>query len=402
MIAAVNGRRAAWAALLLWAASLASAAENLDGAARELAAKTALLAGAGTPVSVVCRNASSLDSAEVARLRAAFENLLRQAGGHAGQGATAMDVSLTLSENATDYLLVEEARKGDERQVWIAAWKRAAVGQPAVAGVGLEKKLVWEQEEQILDLAISGDAMLVLASSGITLLARHEDHWEPRQTVRLTAPGQWPRDLRGRLRVSASGFQAFLPGLTCQGAIAPELSLDCRPGDQPWMLPSGGRALLAANFAPGRNYFEGRVVTQTGAARSAPPFFSAAAIEDRASTYWLLALADGRAELFDNNFNALAPMPSWGSDVAGIDGRCGAATQVLATRAGDASEPDAIQSWAVVDRTASPLSPPILFPGPVTALWTAGPDSALAVAHNLASGRYEAYLVTLACGSQNP
>jgi hypothetical protein len=50
MIAAVNGRRAAWAALLLWAAPLASAAENFDGAVRELAAKAALLAGAGTPI----------------------------------------------------------------------------------------------------------------------------------------------------------------------------------------------------------------------------------------------------------------------------------------------------------------------------------------------------------------
>jgi len=399
MIAAVNGRHAAWAALLLWAAPLASAAENLDGAARELAAKTALLAGAGTPVSVTCRNVSSLDSADAARLRAAFEKLLQQAGGRLGQGPAAVDVSLTMSESATDYLLVEEARKGDERTVWIAAWKRAAAGQPAVAGVGLEKKLVWEQEEQILDLAISGDAMLVLAPSRITLLARHENRWEQRQTARLTPPGPWPRDLRGRLRLSAPRFLAFLPGLTCQGAMEPELSVDCRQGDQPWMLDSGSRASLAANFAPGRNYFDGRVVTQSGAARSAPPFFSAAAVEDRASTYWLLALADGRAELLDSNFNALATMPSWGSDVAGIDGRCGAATQVLATRSGDASEPDAIQSWAVVDRTASPLTAPILFPGPVTALWTAGPDSALAVARNLASGRYEAYVVTLACGS---
>ena len=319
MIAAVNGRRAAWAALLLWCAPLASAADNLDGAVRELAAKTALLAGAGAPVSIACRNASSLDSADVARLRTAFEKLLQQAGGHAGQGAAAVDVSLTLSENATDYLLVEEARRGDERTVWIAAWKRAAAGQPPVAGVGLEKKLAWEQEEQILDLAIAGDAMLVLAPSRITLFARREDRWEQRQTVRLTPPAPWPRDLRGRLRLSAPRFQAFLPGLACQGATEPELSLDCQPGDQPWMLASGSRALLAANFAPGRNYFDGRVVTQTGAARSAPPFFSAAAVEDRASTYWLLALADGRAELFDSNFNALAPIPSWGSDLAGID-----------------------------------------------------------------------------------
>ena len=398
MIAAVNARRAAWAALLLWAAPLANAAENLDGAVRELAARTALLAGAGTPVSITCRNASSLDSADVARVRPLFEKLLQQAGGHAGQGAAAVDVSLTTSENATDYLLVEEARKGDERTVWIASWKRAAAGQPPVAGLGLEKKLVWEQEEQILDLAISGDAMLVLAPSRITLLTRREDRWEPRQTARLVPPGPWPRDLRGRLRANPPRFQVFLPGLVCQGAMAPELSVDCRSGDQPWMLDSGSRALLAASFAPGRNYFDGRVETQTGAARSAPPFFSAAAVEDRASTYWLLTLADGHAELFDNNFNALAPMPSLGSDVAGIDGRCGAATQVLATRAGDGNEPDAIQSWAIADRTAGPVTAPILFPGPVTALWTAGADSAVAVVRNLASGRYEAYVVTLACG----
>jgi len=399
MIAAVNGRRAVWAALLLWAAPPAGAAENLDGAVRELAAKTALLAGAGAPVSVSCRNASSLDTADAARLRSAFETLLQQAGGHAGGGASAVDVALTLSENATDYLLVEEARKGDEHTVWIAAWKRAPAGRSPTAGLGLVKKLLWEQEEQILDVAITGDTMLVLAPSGITLLARSGDRWEQRQTARLAPPGPWPRDLRGRLRLNAPHLQAYLPGFTCQGAIAPELTLDCRTGDQPWMLESGSRTLLAANFAPARNYFDGRVVTQTGAAHSTPPFYSAAAIEDRASTYWLLALADGHAELFDANFNALAAMPSWGSDLAGIDGKCGVSTQVLVTRAGDADEADAIQSWAVLDRTAGPVSTPILFPGPVTALWTAGPDSAVAVTRSLATGRYEAYLVTLTCGS---
>jgi len=140
-------------------------------------------------------------------------------------------------------------------------------------------------------------------------------------------------------------------------------------------------------------------MTPDGTVHSAPAFYSAAAVEGRAGTAWLLALADGRAELFDANFNPLAPMPSWGSDLAGIDGRCGPSAQVLAARADDASDPDAIQSWAVTDRAATPVTGPILFPGPVTALWTSGPDSALAVAHNLASGHYEAYVVTLACGS---
>ena len=397
MIAAVNLRRAAWAALVLWAAPLAHAAGSLDGAARELAAKTALFAGAGTPVSVACRNASSLDSAEVARLRTAFARLLRQAGVHVAQAA-AVDVSLTLSENATEYLLVEEAHKGDQRAVWIAAWKRAAAGQPAAAAVSLAKKLVWEQEEQILDLAMAGDAMLVLDPTRVILLARHEDRWEPRAIARLTPPSAWPRDLRGRLRLSVPRFDAFLPGMACQGTTEPELTLDCRPGDRPWPLASGSRATLAANFAPGRNYFDGRVTMPAGAAHTAPPFFSAAAIEERATTDWVLALADGRTELFDGSFNTLAPLPSWGSDVAGIDGRCGGASQVLATRAIDTAEPDAIQSWAIVDRAASPVTAPLPLPGPVTALWPATPDSALAVVRNLASRRYEAYLVTLICG----
>jgi hypothetical protein len=264
--------------------------------------------------------------------------------------------------------------------------------------VSLSKKLVWEQEEQILDLAIEGDAMLVLGPSRVVLLARYEDRWEPRATARLTQPGAWPRDLRGRLRLSVPHFDVFLPGIACQGTTEPELTLDCRPGDRPWPLASGSRATLAANFAAGRNYFDGRVTMPTGAAHTAPPFFSAAAIEERAATDWVLALADGRTELFDSSFNTLAPLPTWGSDVAGIDARCGGPSQVLATRASDTAEPDAIQSWTIVDRAASPATAPLPLPGPVTALWPAAPDAALAVVRNLSSGRYEAYVVTLVCG----
>ena len=37
-----------------------------------------------------------------------------------------LEVRLTLSGNASQFLLVEEARKGEDRQVWIASWKRTA------------------------------------------------------------------------------------------------------------------------------------------------------------------------------------------------------------------------------------------------------------------------------------
>jgi hypothetical protein len=36
--------------------------------------------------------------------------------------------------------------------------------------------------------------------------------------------------------------------------------------------------------------------------------------------------------------------------------------------------------------------------GPVTALWVSGGTAALAVSKNLSTGKYAAYLLTVACG----
>ena len=411
MIAAVKGWHTARAALIVHAVltapllllpQAAMAADDLNGAARELAGRTALLAGAGTPVSVSCRNASSLGSAEFNQARSAFENYLRQAGGRVEESPTALDVRLTVSENPAEYLLVEETRKGEERQVWMAAWKRTPQTLSGATGVSLASKLLWEQEEPILDIAFPAGFMLLLAPSRITLFTRSNDRWEPRRSLPLTSPRPWPRDLRGRLRISGPRFQAFLPGLTCAGAADPELTLDCHAADEPWVLESGSRALLLANFAAARNFFDGRVVTQNGAPKSAPPFYTAAALEERGQALWFLTLVDGRTLVLDGAWNtaagAPASLPAWGSDIAGIDARCGPATQVLATRPGE-GEADSIQSWSLADRTVVPVSPPVSFPGPVTALWTSGGTSAIAVSHDLVTGKYVAYVLTVACGS---
>ena len=65
------------------------------------------------------------------------------------------------------------------------------------------------------------------------------------------------------------------------------------------MLESGSRGLLLSNFMAGRNYFDGRVVAQNGAQRAVVPFYSAARVEDRGETFWLLAPVDGRTQFFD-------------------------------------------------------------------------------------------------------
>jgi len=390
MIAPVNGWRAVIAALLWITARNAVAADDPAGAARELARKTAGFAGRGEPVSTSWRNLSSLAPSVLSQARTVFEAALHDAGGRTGDGAQ-VAAQLTLSENAAQYLLVEEIRKADERQVWISAWKRSATPAASPQRMTLEKKLVTEQDEPILDVRILPAAKLVLTPSRLTMYRN-----DARTAAELSIPKSLPRDPRGLLHVNGTAVQAYLPGALCTGSTEPGLSVECRPSDEPWVLESGSRALLLAHFERGRNYFDGRVTTQTGVRKAAAPFYTAASFEDQGKTFWLLALVDGRTRLYDASFEAVDQVNGWGSDIAGVEARCGAA--VLATRPGGDEEPDALQAFAIVNRASQAIAAPVDLPGPVTALWNAGGGSALAVTRNLVTGKYEAYLVTIACG----
>jgi hypothetical protein len=187
--------------------------------------------------------------------------------------------------------------------------------------------------------------------------------------------------------------------MLCNGTVQPSLSAVCGPSEEPWVIESGSRAILLAGFAAGRNYFDGRVVTQSGVRKSVGPFYSAAAVDDGAATSWLLAQLDGRTEIVDASLEPAGNIPAWGSDIVGLDARCAGTSPVLATRPGDATEADSVQAFALVNRSPMPLSPAVTFPGPVTALWPVASASALAVAHDLASGIYTAYVLSLACGA---
>ena len=388
MIAAVKGPRTALAVLLLWAPRCGWAADDLSGAARELARKTAVFAGRGEPVSVTWRNLSSLGSPELAQARSVFEAALHDAGGRIAENAP-VDALLTLSESQSHYLMVEEARRGDERQVWIASWRRAPAS--AAPGVTLEKQLLWEQAEPILDAVPNGNELLVLSPGGVLLRGERGT-----QTAPVPSLHPWPRDLRGHLRITAGGFKANLPGVLCNGTFEP-LAVDCRASEDPWTLDAGSRGLLLATFSASRNYFDGRVVMPNGTRRIIAPFYTAAAIEDHGRPMWLLTMADGRTQLFEAGLEAAGSVGQWGSDVAGTEARCGNATQVLATKAVDAREPDALRVWALANRAMVPLTPPLDLPGPVTALWSLGGASAVAVVRDLATGRYAAYLITVVC-----
>jgi hypothetical protein len=399
MIAAVKPWHAVLSALLFFIPPGATAADDVDGAARELARKTAAFAGRGAQVAVTWRNLASAESA-AAQAQTAFAAALEGAGLRLGEGASTVDLRITVSGNGSQFLLVEEAAKGEEHQTWIAWWNRGEIAAGPARGVAIEKKLVWDQDEQILDVAFPAAGMLVLSTSNITLYARAGGQWAVQRAIPLAPSDKpWPRDLRGHLRLKGSGFQALLPGIECGGVSEPALSMECHASDQPWVLESGSRALLLANFAVARNYFDGHITTQTGQRKTVAPFFSAASVDEQGRTWWLLAAIDGRTQILDAAFDPVGTTALlWGSDIAGTDAHCGGGSQVLAVRPGDRGQPDGIQAFTLVNRAPEPLTDTVDLPGPVLALWSSGGNSATAAIRDLRTGKYAAYVVTVVCG----
>lgn len=359
---------------------LALLALDLSGAAHDLARSVAN-AVAHEPVVLSVRNLSTLGPGESAEIQQAFESELKTAG------TASAEVALTISENLTQYILLAEIERGGTRQVLLESWARSAANstaaRPDSGRVTLEKKLLWEQDQPILDAVETGDATLVLDGARVLLVRAGTE-----QSMPVTTGQAWPRDLRGRLSVNGSAFTVWLPGTVCRGSIAPQLTLECGESQDAWLL---GPAAIAV-FAPARNFFTGHIDVEPGGARDVPPFYSAAPDGDA----WILAGTDGRARIYTHAWEAAGNIDQWGSDIAGIQTPCGA--RILATRPTGLAEPDAIQPYELIGNAASPAGPAVEFAGPVTALWSAG-KAATAVSRDLETGRYAAFTLAPACGS---
>jgi len=350
---------------------------DMDGAARDLARGVAA-AVAHEPVAVTMKNLSALGAADTAEIRRVFESELKAAG------QPAAEVQLTISENMTQFLLVAEIRRNGERQVLVGSWPQTPAAQPV--RVTLEKKLLWEQDLPILDVAQTGDALLVLDATRVLMVRGAE-----RQSAPIAATHPWPRDMRGRLSASNPAFTAWLPGTICRGGTQPQLSLVCQDSQDPWLLAPGAIAL----FAPDGNVFQGHIDIEPGGARDLAPFYSAAHTADA----WIFAAADGRAHVYTHSLEPAGTIDQWGSDIAIIQTPCGA--RILAARPTSLTEPDTVQPYELEPSgagAAHPAGPAIEFSGPITALWSAG-SSATAVSRDLQTGRYAAFSLAPTCGS---
>ncbi len=387
-----------------WGDTWTDAAHTL---ARDIATKT----GPGA-IALRFQNLSSLSAADAAQVRRSVEAELRTSGVEVVPSDRAVaEVDLTLSENARGYLWVADIHQGNAREVAMLTVPRAGASSGArpAAAMTVQKKLLWRQDEPILDVASiedrggAGAGILVLEPNRISLYRSLGGRWQLQQQQPLVTSSAWSRDRRGRvaLRPDQVTFDAWLPATVCAGTVQPSLSITCHGSDDPWPLQPGEPNAGSAFFGSSRNFFTGVLVAANGQHRNLPPFFSAAPVPNNGTTSWLFAGVDGRARwLPDSASTSTVELPDrWGSELASVSSSCGSRNQVIVTSDGDFSEVDAVEALELVDRDFVAASAPLEFVGPVTALWSEpGGQSVTALVRNLQAGNYEAYALSIACG----
>jgi hypothetical protein len=394
--------RWAWCLLLLFS-QFARAADWRRPEA-QLAEKIAAITGPGV-VALELTNRSSITSSEAGQIRRALTDSLANSGVRVFEpDQAAATVHVTLSENLQNYVWVAEIQQGaSDASVTIVAAPRldSAITAQGALPLTLHATQLVSRPEPILDAAIlegNPRRMLLLGENAVTVFEFRDGHWVAGQLLAINHDRPLPRDARGRIMLRKDHlFDAYLPGLICRSTNASPLALNCSRSDDPWPLQADDSG-VSAFFAPARNFFTGALVPGIGQQKSAPTFYSAAAIPRAKYALWIFAGVDSQLHLLDGMNHQIAGNVHWGSDLAGVRASCRPDGQVLATPAGSSTE-DSVQAFEFPDREPVAVSQPLQLDGTITALWTAqNADSATAVLRDSETGNYEALQLTFTCG----
>jgi hypothetical protein len=357
---------------------------------RELAARIAAAVVPLTEVQLVVADESAGPGADRDRTERELTAALRDRGLQfvANAGERTATVRVDCSDSLTERVCSADVQKADGRAAVVVSRPRTppASGPSASPVTTISLQPVFSQRDRILDLVeLNEQQLLVLDIATLTLYQRNGDDWKSTQSVSVHAGASWPRDVRGRITVTAQAVEVFLPGVSCRGRLE-RFEVQCAetPAAE-WPVGVPGSTLAA-----GRNYFT--------APRTAP-FFSAAPLDARARPGWLIATLDGKWQLLGEALDVRQSFRGLSDDVAGITTACGTLRQVIAVLQDHGGAGfDAVRAFEVTERDVKPSTPPAGLTGAVTALWTLprGQNS-LVVVENRDAQRYEAFRVGLSC-----
>jgi hypothetical protein len=389
--------------------------EVLNAAARELADKViaaGLIPRLEPAVKLLAGNRSSIPAGQFEGSVREFQAELQARGMHTERWSIpSAGLHVTLTESLQDYIWVAFASPEDESAAVITSIPRGAAVQTPPSGppMILKKQFILSRPEPILDLLFyklpeTGEQrLLVLQPEEVLILRFESGSWKPEGSAALQHDRPWPRDLRGRIKEMSSPnrLQAFFPDAVCDVRHDVSWQASCSVKSVQFPVFSLAGFEQMARFIPHKNYFTDSQVDPNKQLRSAVAYTTAFIGWGGEEAHTISTQLDGRAVLFENpdDTEPVATLRGWGSDIVAQVTDCGQKWQVLATRAGDWTETDAIQAFEIVDRQTVAVSDVVDFPGPVTALWESGSATqAIAVAKNLETGLYEAYSLSLICG----
>jgi hypothetical protein len=378
-------------AVVLFCFPNVSRAGPLEDGARSLARKVASSIH-GLPVTFDLHNNSALNAPSLASLSAAFQDELGQRGVKVLPTGGGAAIVLTLSQTLTEYLGVAQTQKGDSSETVIEALgfvEGAPASEPSF-GYSLRRELLFAQDSPILDVLLSRDAKQadVLGLQQINHYQLRADRWVLAGTERLPVQQTARRELKGLLFQGVDTWAAYLPGELCR-IHAPE--------SKGWVCEKNREPIPVRTLSPD--------ILST---KKVGTWISGAEFGPEANPKLIIIGQDGVARLFEEDADPVASFPGWGSEIASLRSGCGTGWQLLVTGKGDWNEPDKIQAMEIQDRVVRAVSSPIEFPGTVIALHTprsrsetdgSANESAIAMVHNLQTGQYEAYRLTMPCNN---
>ena len=370
-----------------------------------LAGQIAEAARPSKAIALEVQNISSLPAADVEMIRQAFQKQLANRGIRIA--ATGVDVKVTLSENIERFLWIAEIRRKGEATVFIANLEGKASANVAVVrqSVVLQRELVWQQAEPMMDFLVSDVSadgrpqMFVLEAKRILSYRKENGEWKPSETFAIPVPDHRPRDIRGQIDAAAHLFTFRLSDAQCSGGATVSFELKCEKGaTAAWPLVAGGQDRGFMAIVEGRNYFGGDLDVYGYAEVEAPPFYSVAVMKQLKGADWILAEVDGKSRRYNDAKKAAEVYSGWGDEVVSVASGCGTDWQILASGTGDWTGPDRLRSYNVEKETVVADSEPLEFSGPILTLWPSlDARTARVVSKNLQTGMYEASILTAGC-----
>jgi hypothetical protein len=380
----------------------AQAFSSFQDLAQELASKVAAAVAPANQVTLTILTAED-DPAALLPVEAEIRRTLAAGGIRTidGDAAPAI-VRVGCTRNLRERVCVAEIRQGAARSVAVVTRPLEPREEPATS-VLLELIPIFSQRAQILDVAISGDRLLVLDPERLTLYERLEkdgeafaargdrtggeasagrDRWKQLHSNPIARSRPWPRDVRGRLRVEGGAVTAWLPGVACRGATdLVRFSCTDERGTS-WPIDIENTGVDAA-----RNYFN----TPEGL-----PFYAAAPLGMDAGARWLVVGNTGELLLLDAARRTVASVAS-GNDVVALESACGRLL-VVAASTSNASRSEMLRSFRVIKGQLIPAAAPLELPGRLTALWPL-PEAtaATAIVHDASREVYVASHIRTAC-----